>query len=217
MPSVTQLLDRASKLTGLRTTGSERVLALQALQDAYNRAVMDSECNLSYATYSFLTSSDTYLLTDVLLEQPTRLYHVTLDVGGTDVPLQQVSFQELLEKKERGLDTGSPMVYSTVGFQSIAFAPNPAVGDTVGVWYVDACPTLVESGAVAGEETTPSKLPANFHWSILLPATVLEMLDKDQRLAESGMWNERYMNGIGRLQEHIGQMGGQANRAWKGF
>lgn len=217
MATVTALLDRASKLTGLRTTGTERALALQALQDAYTRSVMDAECSLTNATYTFIASSDDYSLTTMLAEAPTRLYSVSLGASGSTTPVQQVSLQELLEHREVGSGVGTPTMYATIGFERIAFYPNPAVGDVANVWFVDSVPTLVESGAVAGEETTPSKLPTNFHWAILLPAMVLEMLDKEQRLAESGMWNERYERGIARLQEHIGQMGGQANRAWKAF
>ena len=217
--TVVQLLDRASKLTGLRTTGTERELALQALQDAYSRAVMDAECSLATVSYTFVAASDDYSLTTMLAEQPTRLYQLSLVNSGVTTPLQQVSYQELLEMRD-GVDAnGSPTYYATIGFERVAFYPNPDVGDVLRTWYMDPVPTLVESavGIGAGEEITPSKLPANFHWAILLPAMVLEMLDKEQRLAESGMWNERYERGIARLQEHIGQMGGQANRAWKAF
>jgi hypothetical protein len=43
---------------------------------------------------------------------------------------------------------------------------------------------------------------------------VLQMLDKDQRLAESQLWEQRYASGLARLIEHVGQFGGEANRAY---
>lgn len=214
MATVTQLLDRGCRITGLRTTGTERELALQALQDAYTRAVLDSECSLSTVAYTFVASSDNYDLSTILGEQPLRLYHVSLTTSAGNTPMQQVSFQELLDIRENNNSPGPSYVYATVGFNDIAFYPNPAVGESIRVWYVDDVPTLHETDNVAPEETTPSMIPAAFHWSVLLPGMVLEMLDKDQRAAEADMWMRRYERGIARLVEHIGQFGGEANRAY---
>lgn len=214
MATATQILDRACRITGLRTTGSERALALQALQDAYIRSVLDSECSLSSTTYNIPSVADSYSLTTITTTAPMRLYYVGISSNGQNYPLQQVSYAELLERRELDSLPGSPTIYATVGFESIAMYPNPSTSDTLTVVWVPMVPTLTEGTPGAGEEASPSKLPVAFHWSVLLPSTVLEMLDKDQRAEESALWHQRYVDGIARLQEHIGQMGGQANRAW---
>lgn len=219
MATVTEILNRAARVTGLRMSSSERELALMALQNAYARAVMDAEISLASATYQFTSSDSEYDLSTLLGEQPTRLYHVALDYGGDNCPMQQVSFQELLDLREVSDTYGSPGYYATIGFNKIGFYPNPEPGDQVTIWYVDDVPTLVEADPGVGEETTPSKIPVVFQWDVLLPGTVLEMLDKDQRLAESQMWMDRYEKALSRMREHIGQMGGDANRAYsnRGF
>lgn len=216
MATVTEILDRASRVTGLRTSGSERTVALQALQNAYRRAMLESECDPQYVSYTIAASSDDYDLATVLGATPVRLMHVSLGTSGGRMNLQQVSMAELLDNREREEVVGLPCMYATIGFDRIAFWPNPSVGDTVRFWYLADTPTLVESGAGAGEETTPSKVPVSFHWDILLPGTVLELLDKDQRNEEASFWGARYERGIARLMEHIGQMGGEANRAYLG-
>ena len=68
MATVTELLDRASRITSLRATGAERTMALAALNDAYGRSVMDAECSLSTYTYTFVASSDDYALTTICSE-----------------------------------------------------------------------------------------------------------------------------------------------------
>lgn len=215
MPTVTALLDRGSRVTGLRTTGTERALALEALQDAYRRAVLDAECYPELDSYTFVASSDNYSLLTMLGKQPGKLMHVTLNASTQPYHLQQVSHQELLDMRAAEDASGTPFYYAVIGFDRIAFYPNPAIGNTTDVWYQPDTLILHETVATSGvQETTPSMIPVQFHWSVLFPGMVLEMLDKDQRIAESQTWQARYDRGIARLQEHIGQMGGNANRAY---
>lgn len=214
MATVTELLDRGSKLTGLRTTGTERQLALDALQDAYRRALMDTEASVVFDTYTFVSSADDYTFATMLGEQPLKLSHVTLSDSDGSTPLTQVSFQELLDSREVDVSTGTPYLYAAVGFEGLAFHPNPAVGQTVTIWYIEDTPALVEADPSAGEESTPTKIPVQFHYSVLLSGMVIEMLQKDQRAAEWQLWNDRYEKGIARMQEWIGQFGGEANRAY---
>lgn len=216
MPTVTEILDRGARITGLRTSSTERALALQALQQAYRRSVMDAELSLSSFDYTFLDDEDDYALTDTCDEQPVRLYHVALTSQGDEIPIQQVSFQELLDIRDNNTGNSGPGYYAVIGFERIAFWPNPTAGDTIKTWFIPDVPELVEPDPdnPVGSETTPSKIPVAFHWDVLLPGMVVEMLDKDQRAQEAQFWMDRYHRGIARLQEHIGQMGGDANRAY---
>ena len=114
MATVTEILDRGSKATGLRSTGAERTVALQALQNAYRRAVADAEAALSLASYTFVASSDDYSLSTLCSEQPIRIYHVSVASQGADLPVQQVSFQELLDARDTSDTVGTPFYYATV-------------------------------------------------------------------------------------------------------
>lgn len=216
MATVTQILDRAARITGLRMTAgtTERALALAALNDVYARAVSEAETHLDYASYTIPTSEDVYYLADICSEEPQKLVDVSLNDQLGLGPLQQVSFPELREEHESHLSAGSPYMYAVVGFDRIAFEPNVSVGDTVNVWYVPPVPELVEDGPAANQQSTPSWVPNAFHWDVLLPGIVIQMLDKDQRIAEGGTWNTRYENGLARLKEYMGQVGGTANRAY---
>lgn len=214
MATVIQLLDRACRITGMRTTGTEREIALEALQDAYRRVVIDAECSLDSVAYTVVSSDDSYSLSTILAEEPLRLYHVSVVADGVRRTVQQVSFQELLDERELGEVSGSPYLYAISGFDTIHLHPAPTVGSELTIWFVKDVLTLVEEAEIASEEESPSSVPAAFHWACLLPAVVLELLDKDQRATESSMWQQRYANGISRLIEHIGQFGGEANRAY---
>lgn len=214
MPTVTELLNRGSRITGLRTTGSEREIALEALQDAYRRALIDAEAYPEMVSHTITEVGDTYILETMLGEAPAKLLHVSQTTAANPFPLQQVSHQEILDLRDLSTTQGTPAYYAAVGWDRIAFCPNPAVGDQINFWYIPDTPTLVEADPAVGEEISPTMIPVQFHWAVLLPGMVLELLDKDQRIAESNTWQERYERGIARLQEFMGQFGGTANRAY---
>ena len=214
MATVTEILDRGSRITGLRSTGTERVLALQALQNAYRRAMLESECDPQYVSYTVPASADSYTLATILGVTPVRLLHVSMGTAGGRMNLDQVSMQELLDYRETQDAVGIPCMYATLGFDRIAFYPNPSAGDVIRIWYLADTPTLIESAPGAGQESTPSKVPVAFHWDVLMAGMVLELLDKDQRSEDVVFWTQRFERGIARLMEHIGQMGGEANRAY---
>lgn len=216
MATVTNILDRAARITGLRMTSTERDLALEALQDVYRQVVSQTESYLSTATYNVTESVDGYALDDVLSGvAPLKLAHVSIENGGVQSPLQQVSLQELLDLRDTFTgEGGSPFYYAANGFTGLEFYPNPAAGDVINVVYIADVPTLVEFDPQAGEEITPTQVPEQFHFSILLPGIVLQMLEKDQRLAEADLWQGRFDRGMNRMQEWIGQFGGEFNRAY---
>lgn len=212
MATVTQILDRASKVTSLKATGDERTIALQSLQNAYRRAVSDAEIPAVPVSYTFVSAADYYSLSTILGVEAVKLLHVSLQSGGGRMLLDQTGIQELLDNRNVQEAVGTPCLYATIGFDRIAFYPNPAVGDIVQIWYVADTPTLVETSPGAGEESTPSKIPTRYHWDVLLAGTVLEMLDKDQRSDDVKFWMQRYENGIIRMKIDMGEMGGDANR-----
>lgn len=148
-------------------------------------------------------------------ETALKLAHVSIESNAGQIPLQQVSLQELLDIRDsQSGDGGTPYYYAANGFTALEFYPNPAVGDVLSIVYIPDVPTLTEGVPASGEEDTPSLVPAQFHFSVLLSGIVLQMLDKDQRLAESDMWQARFDRGLAQMQEWIGQFGGEFNRAY---
>lgn len=213
MATVTEILNRAGYITGHRADGIERTLALQSINNAYSRAVMESECKVEFSEGEIIASGDLYNFVFLLGNQPYKLVHVAINESGN--PLQQVSFLEMQEERAANpIGSGTPYMYSTPDWESISFYPNPSPGDIITAYYVPPVPELVETAPAAGQETTPSMIPAQFHWDVLLPGTVLEMMDKDSRAEEAGIWAQRYTNGVNRMQEWMGQFAGTANRAF---
>jgi hypothetical protein len=90
------------------------------------------------------------------------------------------------------------------------------VGDVVEISFTPSASTLVESTATpgAGEEKTPSMIPAQFHWSVLLAGTVVQCLDKDQRGKDAEFWQARYDAGLGKLKEFVELYGGDPASVW---
>jgi len=59
-----------------------------------------------------------------------------------------------------------------------------------------------------GEETTPSQVPTQFHWRVLMAGTVVQMLDKDQRAEEASFWQQRYEDGLEQMHLWMAMYGG---------
>ena len=95
--------------------------------------------------------------------------------------------------------------------------PQPAVGSRLTITYVPMPPELTEGTdrppafwdtAVwdlsewdddRGAESSPNMLPVQFHFNTLLPGTVVQMLDKDQRIDQVQLWQGRYESGIEKM------------------
>ena len=103
MATVTQLLDRAANISGLAKTGTERQLALLALQNTYLDTVMRTACAERIKTVSPTTplpggNGDDFNLATLLGESPLKLSNVVIRSSNTyNYPLVHVSEDELLE------------------------------------------------------------------------------------------------------------------------
>lgn len=215
MATVTELLDRACYVSGLRTTGSERTLVKQALNDAYLNVVMDSECYEESATKTVSSSADIYDLSSDFSLGPTELLKIKNIVftQGTQAlyPLKHVSENEFNEWRNGYGAAGTPMVYCIIGTNKIGFWPQPGANSSFKIRYVKTPPTLVESAPGAGEEITPSKVFSAFHWNTLLPLTVAQALEKDQRIQDAMYWRGQYQEGLLKLKMYVDTFGGEAS------
>lgn len=217
MASATQIATRLFEITGLRSTGTEYTLVWQALQDAYNDAVMRTDAFASSSATTFTSSTYVYDSSSVGLASATRIRSITFSDGaGGGYPLNRVGEDEFNSLVD-GFDSHAfSRVFCTLGWNKIGFWPQPSVNDQVTVRFTPFASTLIESTATAGagEEKSPSMIPAAFHWSVLLPGAVIHCLDKDQRLEDSRVWAERYELGLQRLKEFVELYGGDTANVW---
>lgn len=252
MALVSEILDRASRITGLRDTGSEREIGLQAINDAYLDILMETTSVVYQFTHQFVASSSVYPLLDdisaltvddIVLPEHLGLLSVVYDNGsGYSYPLKQISEQEMLNYQE-GINTvGYTKFYSMLGHKLMRVYPRPTVGSRVRIAYIPRPPELIEgdtavqnfsaiwgtsvwnqfSWGTAGttgqviSETFPSLIPPQFHWSVLLPAVVIQLLDKDQRTADVQFWMQRYQQGLNKMHEWMAQFGGDPTVVYDG-
>jgi hypothetical protein len=90
-----------------------------------------------------------------------------------------------------------------MGIAKLMLYPQPNVGGVLRVRYHQRPPTLVSSAAGAGEETTPSKVPEEFHWSLLLPGAVYQALQKDQRVEDAQSWYSLWQAGLSEFRDYV--------------
>lgn len=215
MATVTALADRASQVTGLATTEAERALIVAALNDAYVKAVEETEAynvtssakSLTSGTADYELSASPISLTDIL-----RIKAIVTTGGGREnAPLTRRQEDYLLSLREGGggVATGAVVYYATAGTNTLRLYPTPGAGVTLTFHYIGTPPTLVESGAVAGEETTPSKIPARFHWDVIGAGAIAEALLKDQRVEDAMFWMQRYEQGVMALRRWVNEFGGE--------
>lgn len=207
MASVTNILDRASRITGFQATSTERTDALQYLNDRYKEAVFTAEADGETVDYTFTASSDVYdvsaIATDIELIQSIRIS------GNTrDRKLLQKSLGWIDSRRTTSEAGGYPRFYAMIGSDEITFFPNPRVDDVITVSYLETPPTLVESAPSAGEESTPTAIPASLHRAVLLNGLVADLLLQDQRIEEAEAWERRYEKGVYQLSEWANTRGG---------
>lgn len=234
MATVTQLLDRGSQITGLQNTGTERELARLSLEDVYRNVVSETEVRERTISHTFSTTSDEYLLEDLGFSTlPLKIKSITYSGSAPgSYRLKHVSEDELLEYK-RGFSRSSySRLYTMKGSDTIMFWPNPQAGESVTVRFIPDTAVLSETIDVVaspfiwgvslwgvgvwgsgltdpGIESTPRAVPTQFHWNVLLPGLVVQMLDKDQRLDEAATWQQRYEVGLSKMKLWLDTFGGQ--------
>jgi hypothetical protein len=117
----------------------------------------------------------------------------------------------MLELKDRVNDpVGVPKFYSVVrsgATTTLHLYPSIDSAATMYVDYYAVPPTLVESGPGAGEESTPTAFPTQFHYRILASAGIAMGLETDQR-KDSGPWWDRFEKGIADLTAWMNELAG---------
>jgi hypothetical protein len=213
MATVTQILDRVCGITGYDTTGggTERVFALSALNDAYMQAVERSECHADKFSKTLTSGTAEY-------EWGTAPVDVTgvlriLDLWVTDSSGGVSRLRQLTDSAMRELESGSgssgtPAYYSFPSPNRLNLYPTPGSGVTLGGIYIADPPVLVESGAVAGQETTPSVIPSRFHYSVLGNLAVAICFERDNRFDDANYYRSLFEREIEALSLWVDEFGG---------
>lgn len=213
MATTTNLADRICRLTGLQSTGSERTLILEYLNDAYREAVERSECypktssniSVSAAASSITLSSS---ITDL---NKLRSVYFTGYNGYSYLKLHPISNRNRIDQLDRTNSlTGITRYYSLArsgGTTTMYFHPAPTSAATLVCEYLAQPPTLVESAPGTGEESTPTAIPTQFHYRILAAGGIAMALETDQR-RDSQMWWDRFEKGVNDLTAWVNEMPG---------
>lgn len=213
MATVTNLADRVCRLTGLQSTGSERTLVLEFLNDAYREAVERSECYpvLSSAISVAADDNETTVTSDIA--NVNRILNVYLSnySGYGTLALKPISRRRLIAEQDKlSSYSGIPQYYHlrrTGSTLEMALFPRPESTASMYIEYYSNPPTLVESAPGAGEESTPTAIPTQFHYRVIAAGAIAMALDSDQR-KDSGMWWERFDKGIYDLTSWTNQLQG---------
>jgi hypothetical protein len=199
--------------------------------------------NFSDSAYPLLNDLSALTVDDIVLPDHLGLLSITYNNGsGYSYPLKQLSEQEMITLQQGVNTIGYTRFYSMLGHKIIRVYPRPVVGGSITIAYIPRPPALVEgatavqtfsavwgtsvwnqfSWGVAGttgqviSETYPSLIPPQFHWSVLLPAVVLQLLDKDQRTSDVAFWQSRYQAGLNKMHEWMAQFGGDPTVVYDG-
>lgn len=214
MATVTQIADYVCGATGLSTTAnsSERNMVLRFLDDANAQAVDDSSCyagtfskSLTSGTARYTIGTSPLDVTDIL-----RLRTLTVsDSGGTSRPLIAVTEDDLRAMKHSSTTTGHVTYYTMLAPNIIEFYPTPGDSTTLDGTYVASPLALVESGAVSGtSETTPSSMPARFHYDVIGNLGIALALEWDNRFEDAGYYRNLYAAGIAKLNAWVNRFDG---------
>lgn len=213
MATVTNLANRVCTYTGLATSGAERTLVLEFLNDVYKQSCEYSEIyrttcaakTLTAGTWEYTLTASPFSLTDV-----DRLDRVMLtDSAVTELSLKPMPATFIRDQRSGVSQSNStPLYYATPYPGRIWFHPPPASGTTVIMDYLATPPTLVESAPGAGEESTPSAFKALFHYRVLATGAIAMAMDSDQR-DDADRWWQRYYVELDNLVAYVNEYTGR--------
>lgn len=198
MATTAQLITRISQLTGLAESGAEDTLMLQALNDAYNRSLLYSGANEISADYTFVSAADDYAWSTLIAAADAmKIESMTYVQGSATHRLVPKSPDAILEMRRAGSSSGIPQYYAPMGILKLMLWPQPAVGGVLRIRYHQRPTALTDAGE------SPSAVPVEFHWSVLLPGAVYQALQKDQRGEDAQSWFSLWQAGLAEFKEHV--------------
>jgi hypothetical protein len=211
MPTTTALSDRVCQVTGLAETGTDRTQVLGYLNQAYATSVMEAGAYTSTFSTTLTENVDDYTfgIAPLGVTNLLELRHLWVDDAAlSNRPLVRVPEYEIQAMRQAQTVSSTPLYYAVRGNQQLLLFPAPMAGTTLSGVYLATPPTLVESAPDTGEETTPSAIPAVFHWDVLANKAISLAMEFDNRFEESAMFDQKWALGMERYLAYVGRFGG---------
>lgn len=211
MPTTTEIADRVCQVTGLSTTGTDRTQVLSYLNQAYAQAVMESGGYTSTFSKTLTADDGDYTIGTAPLDVTDMLELRQLWITDSAVTLRRVARvpeHELMSLRQGTTSSSTPLYYAVRGTQELLLFPYPTSGTTLVGSYLKSAPTLVESGATAGQEATPTAFPSPFHFDVIGNRAIALAMEFDNRFEEAAQYEARWDAAMGRLLAWVNRFGG---------
>lgn len=211
MPTVTQLADRVSHVSGLGTSGTDRTKILSYLNQAYGYSVLEAANYTSTFSKSLTADDGDYTIgtapLDVTDIVELRSLWITDAASATRV-LRQVSEAEILRLRQGSASSSTPLFYAIRGTRELLLYPAPSTGHTLLGSYLASPPELVEAAPGAGQESTPTAIPAAFHYDVISNKAIALAFEYDNRLEEAAAFDAKWATALERLITLVSRFGG---------
>lgn len=214
MPTVTALVDHVKRNASLGSYDGtdEETLILAWLNDAYRYVCRECDTPVETVTASLVSGTSEYTLSDLSLTNIVRFKQLYVTGGSPDPsPLEAVDGNRMIELQsaDGGATQDKPRYFALEGLDLLNFWPTPGSGLTLTGRAVVDPPVLVTSGPSAGEEATPSKIPAGYHYQVLANHAIAMGMDyRGTNPALAQYWRSERDRGISELRDNRNQMGG---------
>lgn len=186
MPTVQALVDQVVEEAGL--SDGDRAFALGRLNGAYARLALKLELDTEVEIP--VTSLDTQV--DVSSYVQELSYVGWRTAAGAQIQLAYMTTRDMFQQRAASYPpvagTEQPTAYA-FSWPNVLLDPVPGADGTLVVWGIVAPPTLVESGAVAGQEETPSLIPVGYHEDVLARDALVRVLEGLEGMEERASYH----------------------------
>jgi hypothetical protein len=178
----------------------------EAINAGVLRVLEDTHC---YALQTVFTGFDGTSLDYTLDSTILEVVDLYFKSAGTNYALARLSVPDLIQRRNSGVSTGSPVsFYAVTGANLIMFHPAPGTGDTLSIYHVPV-PTALSASGDDPSSTSLGGVPAVLHRAILYWAySEAASYDDDQTSAQGQRYRDWYDKEITRYKNIIRKKGG---------
>lgn len=211
MASVTELVNLICQNAGIDATSNteDRIAALSRLNHAYKTIILKMGGLQARSTVSPAAADEYYTATG-LDTQFIGIDYVRIlyaDTGNISAPLPRINNKDIVTGWTN--TQGDPTSYSYVHPRIVFSNPHDGVNDLV-IDYRCGPATLVEVEQFAGEEDSPSGIPAMWHENLLAAlATVLILEGYEGREQDAAYHRNLFNEAMFEYRAHAMRMGGE--------
>lgn len=214
MATVSALTDHVKRVASLGSYDGtdEETLIVDWLNDGYRFACRECDTPVEIVSAALTSGDNQYTLTDLSMTNVLRFKNLYVTGGSPDPwPLTEIDHTRMLELQatDGAASQDKPHYFTLDGLDLITLWPTPGTGLTLTAKAVVDPPVLVSSGPSAGEETTPSKIPASYHYSVLAAHAIMRGYEyRGGDPVRANEYRNRRDLGIAQLREQRNTAGG---------